>query len=141
MVKTYVELGGNMETLRDTGGVGANDHSTAFGAGAMTVRMIFRVQGLWTAAKLDSDYATSATSDSGEESDEVIPPKPVFAAPEVPSGYQFVQHKKSKTLHLVDLKFPRSTECGRAVNQNYTDKPVVRWDSAVCHLCKRKHKV
>ena len=89
----------------------------------------------------DSDYATSATSDSGEESDEVIPPKPVFAAPEVPSGYQFVQHKKSKTLHLVDLKFPRSTECGRAVNQNYTDKPVVRWDSAVCHLCKRKHKV
>lgn len=88
----------------------------------------------------DSDYATSATSDSGAESDEFVPPKPVFKAPEPPRGYSFVQHKKSKTLHLVDFKFPRSTECGRTVNHNYEHNAMVKWDSAVCHLCNRKHK-
>ena len=81
----------------------------------------------------------SATSDSDEDSVEYTPQRAVFSAPEPPEGFKFVQHKKSKTLHLVDYRYPNSTECARAVNPNYSSEAVVRWDSAVCHLCNRKH--
>ena len=83
-------------------------------------------------------YDTSGTSDSDEESVELQQEKPVFFPPEPPEGFKFVQHKRTKTLHLVDHRFPSSTNCGRMVDSNYHGEAAVRWDSAVCHTCKKK---
>ena len=83
-------------------------------------------------------YDTSGTSDSDEESVELQQEKPIFFPPEPPEGFKFVQHKRTKTLHLVDHRFPSSTNCGRMVDSNYHGEASVRWDSAVCHNCKKK---
>lgn len=48
---------------------------------------------------------TSSSSESDSESLALGEVNTVIAPPELPQGYKFVQHRRTKTMHLVDLKF------------------------------------
>lgn len=91
-------------------------------------------------AEIDEDHYTSSSSDSEAESVVLEAPVRVFLPPRAPEGYHFMQHRRTKTLHLVDAKFPSGTCCGRLLDQNFVVPSQLRYDSATCHVCK-KHRM
>ena len=80
---------------------------------------------------------SSSSSDSESESVQLEPRPKLFYPPKAPDGFCFVQNKRTKTLHLVDDMYPSGTCCGRVIDKNYVDPAQIRYDSAVCHLCRR----
>ena len=86
---------------------------------------------------LEEEHFTSSSSDSDAESLEYNAPVRIFQPPTAPSGFHFMQHKRTRTLHLVDAKYPHGTCCGRVLDQNFAEPSQLRWDSAVCHVCRR----
>ena len=94
-------------------------------------------------AEMDEEHYThytSSSSDSDAESVVLEAPVRVFLPPRAPEGYHFMQHRRTKTLHLVDAKFPNGTCCVRVLDQNFVVPPQLRYDSATCHVCK-KHRM
>ena len=86
---------------------------------------------------LEEGHITSSSSESETESVELEAPVKVFHPPSAPEGFKFVQNKRTKTLHLVDYKYPSGTCCGRLLDSNYVTPAQLRYDSATCHVCKR----
>ena len=86
---------------------------------------------------LEEGHITSSSSESEAESVELEAPVKVFHPPSAPEGFRFVQNKRTKTLHLVDYKYPSGTCCGRLLDSNYVTPAQLRYDSATCHVCKR----
>ena len=78
---------------------------------------------------------TDSSSDESEQS--VSPPAParVFYPPTPPEGCHFLQHVKSKTLHIIQDQNRKILECGRQVTSAYTRDFQTRWDSSVCSNC------
>ena len=70
-------------------------------------------------AEMDEEHYTSSSSDSEAESVVLEAPVRVFLPPRALGGYHFMQHGRTKTLHLVDAKFPSGTCCGRVLDQNF----------------------
>ena len=87
--------------------------------------------------QLEEGHITSSSSESESESVELAAPMRVFYPPEAPEGFKFVQNKRTKTLHLVDHRYPSGTCCGRLLDSNYMTPTQLRYDSATCHVCKR----
>jgi hypothetical protein len=87
--------------------------------------------------ELEEDHFTSSSSDSDAESVEYNAPVRMFYPPSAPLGFHFMQNKRTKTLHLVDAKYPHGTCCGRVSDQNFSEPAQLRYDSAVCHVCRR----
>ena len=87
--------------------------------------------------QLDEGHITSSSSGSDSDSVELNAPIKVFHPPEAPEGFKFVQNKRTKTLHLVDYRYPSGTCCGRVLDSNYQTPAQLRYDSATCHVCKR----
>ncbi|CAK9080526.1 unnamed protein product [Durusdinium trenchii] len=83
------------------------------------------------------------SSDSSDSEESATPPETYvkkFQPPVAPENCSFLQHKRTKTLHVVDSRFPRSTGCGRLVSADYVAPSNVRYDAAVCHTCSRHAK-
>ena len=89
---------------------------------------------------IDEGHITSSSSESDSDSVELNAPVKVFLPPVAPDGFKFVQNKRTKTLHLVDYKYPSGTCCGRLLDAHYTTPAQIRYDSATCHVCK-KHRM
>ena len=70
---------------------------------------------------LEEGHITSSSSESEAESVELEAPTKVFHPPSAPEGFKFVQNERTKTLHLVDYKYPRGTCCGRFLNAKLRD--------------------
>ena len=87
--------------------------------------------------ELEEDHFTSSSSDSEAESVEYNAPVRMFYPPSAPLGFHFMQNKRTKTLHLVDAKYPHGTCCGRVLDKNFSEPAQLRYDSAVCHVCRR----
>ena len=87
--------------------------------------------------ELAEKHFTSSSSDSDAESLEYNAPVRIFQPPTAPSGFHFMQHKRTRTLHLVDAKYPHGTCYGRVLDQNFAEPSQLRYDSAVCHVCRR----
>ena len=82
---------------------------------------------------------TDSSSDESEQSSEPPAPARLFHPPTPPDGCYFLQHSKSKTLHIIPNHRNRILECGRQVTDAYTRDFQTRWDSSVCsHCLKRK---
>ena len=67
---------------------------------------------------LEEEHFTRSSSDSDAESLEYNAPVRIFQPPTAPSGFHFMQHKRTRTLHLADAKYPHGTCCGRVLYQN-----------------------
>ena len=87
--------------------------------------------------QLEEGHITSSFSESEAESVELEAPIKIFHPPSAPEGFQFVQNKRTKTLHLVDYKYLSGTCCGRVLDANYVTPTQHRYGSATCHVCKR----
>ncbi|CAL1132459.1 unnamed protein product [Cladocopium goreaui] len=70
--------------------------------------------------ELEEDHFTSSSSDSEAESVEYNAPVRMFYPPSAPLGFHFMQNKRTKTLHLVDAKYPHGTCCGRVLDKNFS---------------------
>jgi hypothetical protein len=87
--------------------------------------------------QLEEGHITSSFSESEAESVELEAPIKIFHPPSAPEGFQFVQNKRTKTLHLVDYKYLSGTCCVRVLDANYVTPTQLRYGSATCHVCKR----
>ena len=87
--------------------------------------------------EMDETHFTSSSSESDAESVEYQAPVRMFRPPSAPDGYHFMQHRRTKTLHLVDYKYPAGTCCGRVLDQNFVAPTQLRYDSPTCHVCRR----
>ena len=81
---------------------------------------------------------TDSSSDESEQSSEPPAPPRLFLPPTPPEGYHFLQHSKSKTLHIIQDHRVRILECGRKVTEAYTREFQTRWDSSVCSNCLKQ---
>jgi len=86
---------------------------------------------------LEEEHFTSSSSENDAESVEYNAPVRIFQPPTAPLGFHFMRHKRTRTLHLVDAKYPHGTCCGRVLDQNFSELAQLRYDSAVCHVCRR----
>ena len=62
---------------------------------------------------LEEGHITSSSAESEAGRVELEAPVRVFHPPSAPEGFRFVQNKRTKTLHLVDYKYPSGTCCGK----------------------------
>ena len=81
---------------------------------------------------------TDSSSDESEQVVEQPAPARLFHPPVPPDGCQFVQHSKSKTLHIIPDHRTKILECGRQVTDAYTRDFRTRWDSSVCSNCLKR---
>ena len=86
----------------------------------------------------DDDICTDSSGEESDESVEMADPGPGFDPPKVPDSFKFMQNKRTKTLRLVDLQYPSSTCCGRFIDSNFYIEANSKYDSATCHMCKRR---
>jgi len=68
--------------------------------------------------ELEERHVMSSSSDSDAESLEYDALVKILQPPTEPSGFHFMQHKRTRTLHLADAKYPHGTCCGRVLYQN-----------------------
>ena len=87
--------------------------------------------------EMDENHYTSSSSESEAESVECQAPVRLSRPLVAPDGYHFVQHKSTKTLHLVKYKYPAGTCCGRVLDSNFLVASQLRYDSPTCHVCRR----
>ena len=81
---------------------------------------------------------TDSSSDESEQSCEPPAPARLFHPPKPPDGHYFLQHSKSKTIHIIQDHRNRILECGRQVTDAYTRDFQTRWDSSVCSHCLKR---
>jgi len=81
---------------------------------------------------------TDSSSDESEQLSEPPAPPRLFLPPTPPGGCHFLQHSKSKTLHIIQDHRVRILECGRKVTEAYTREFQTRWDSSVCSNCLKQ---
>ena len=60
---------------------------------------------------LEGGHMTNSSSESEAERVELEEPTKVFHPPRTPEGFEFVQNKRTKALHLVDGKHPSGACC------------------------------
>lgn len=84
-----------------------------------------------------SHITTDSSSDdsSGEEEPRALVQKQ-FLPPVAPAGHVFVKHSKSKMHHYLADGMQHVLVCGRAKTAVYENATVLRYDSAVCHMCQ-----
>ena len=88
------------------------------------------------ASDVQSEHVTTdSSSDESEQMPEPPAPARLFRPPSPPEGCHFLQHGKSKTLHIIQDQNVRILECGRQVTNAYTRDFQTRWDSSVCSNC------
>ena len=78
---------------------------------------------------------TDSSSDESEQPCDPPEPARLFHPPVPPEGCYFLQHSKSKTLHIIPNHREKILECGRQVTSAYTKNFQTRWDSSVCSNC------
>ena len=81
---------------------------------------------------------TDSSSDESEQQCEPPEPARLFHPPKPPEGFYFLQHSKSKTIHIIQNDRIRILECGRKVTDAYTRDFQTRWDSSVCSNCLKR---
>ena len=80
---------------------------------------------------------TSSSSDEGAA--ELSSARRPVHPPTVPSQLKLLQHKKLKTLHLMELQNQRVMLCGRVAEASrYENVQETRFDTPCCHTCWRK---
>lgn len=80
---------------------------------------------------------TSSSSDEGAA--ELSSARRPVHPPTVPIQLKLLQHKKLKTLHLMELQNQRVMLCGRvAETGRYENVQETRFDTPCCHTCWRK---
>ena len=80
---------------------------------------------------------TSSSSDEGAA--ELSSARRPVHPPTVPNQLKLLQHKKFKTLHLMELQNQRVMLCGRVAEPSrYANVQETRFDSPCCHTCWRK---
>ena len=80
---------------------------------------------------------TSSSSDEGAA--ELSSARRPVHPPTVPSQLKLIQHKKLKTLHLMEQQNQRVMLCGRmAETSRYENVQETRFDTPCCHTCWRK---
>lgn len=90
----------------------------------------------YQASEAQSEHVTTdSSSDESEQSCGPPAPARLFHPPVPPDGCYFLQHSKSKTLHIIQNHRNRILECGRQVTDAYTRDFQTRWDSSVCSNC------
>ena len=86
-----------------------------------------------------SEHVTTDSSSDESEQSSAQPAQPrLFLPPTPPDGCHFLQHSKSKTLHIIQDHRVRILECGRKVTDAYTRDFQTRWDSSVCSNCLKQ---
>ena len=80
---------------------------------------------------------TSSSSDEGAA--ELSSARRPVHPPTVPNQLKLLQHKKFKTLHLMELQNQRVMLCGRVAEPSrYANVQETRFDTPCCHTCWRK---
>ena len=89
----------------------------------------------------DSDRSSvhTTSSSSDEEGAEHSGARRPVRPPSVPNTLKLVQHRKWKTLHLMEMQNERVLLCGRiAEEQRYSRIHESRFDTPCCHPCWRR---
>ena len=84
----------------------------------------------------DSGHVTTDSSDSDSSALEV-PQVRRLTVPTAPQGFRFLQHRKTRMLHLMKDGNERVLECGRMVGPTHVNPQSVRFDSSVCSQCRK----
>ena len=84
----------------------------------------------------DSGHVTTGSSGS-ESSALTVPEVPRLTVPIEPAGFRFLQHKKTRMIHLIKDGNERVLECGRLVSDAHVRPSNVRFDSSVCSQCRK----
>ena len=80
---------------------------------------------------------TSSSSDEGAA--ELSSARRPVHPPTVPNQLKLLQHKRFRTLHLMELQNQRVMLCGRvAETSRYTNVQGTKFDTPCCHMCWRK---
>ena len=85
----------------------------------------------------EGGHVTTDSSSSKSEQEERQQVHRQFDPSQAPSGFMFVQHQRSKLLHLISVDNQRALACGRLKNAAYAPPQLLRYDLAVCHACQR----
>ena len=89
----------------------------------------------------DSEEVQTTSSSSDESGAELSIARRVMQQPRVPSELKLIQHKKLKTLHLMETQNNRVMLCGRIAEQTrYDNVQETRFDTPCCHVRWRKIK-
>eukprot|EP00435_Cladocopium_sp_Y103_P071210 s1948_g37.t1 len=89
----------------------------------------------------DSDRSSvnTTSSSSDEEAAEHSGARRPVRPPQVPAELKLVQHRKWKTLHLMEMQNERILLCGRVADPDrYTRIHESRFDTPCCHMCWRR---
>ena len=88
----------------------------------------------------DSGCSVATTSSSSdEEAAELSSARRPVHPPKVPNQLKLLQHRKLKTLHLMELQNQRIMLCGRVAEPSrYESVQETRFDTPCCHTCWRK---
>ena len=88
----------------------------------------------------DSGCSVATTSSSSDEgAAELSSARRPVHPPKVPSQLKLIQHRKLKTLHLMEWQNQRVMLCGRvAETGRYDNVQETRFDTPCCHTCWRK---
>ena len=109
-------------------------------AGAKTVIEVKDEPELVEDSDPEEDIESCSTS-SEEPRPAVIKHFPVVQPTAAPEGYNLWQHKKLKTLHLMDVNYFKVFACGRSVGSLHEKlKEAPQFDTPLCSNCfNRKH--
>ena len=84
--------------------------------------------------KTESDSGSSESSAGLEESGRGAK---LLGVPKPMAGTKFLQHTKSRMLHMMRDCDVKLLARGRAASDDYKPPGVVRYDSSVCRNCRR----
>ncbi|CAE7743608.1 unnamed protein product [Symbiodinium sp. CCMP2592] len=86
----------------------------------------------------DSDSSSSSgSSDSSDSSGSDDEPARIMPPPEPAEGTTFLQHQRTRLLHMIADNNRRVLMCGRMVSDLYSLPQRIRFDSSVCRNCKK----
>ena len=97
------------------------------------------VIGLDTCSENSLEAADTTSSSSDEAGAEFSSATRPVQQPRIPSQLKLIQHKKLKTLHLMELQNQRVMLCGRVAEPaRYDNLQETRFDTPCCHMCWKK---
>ena len=87
----------------------------------------------------DSEAVDTTSSSSDESGAELGTARRVVQRPRVPKSLKLIQHRKLKTLHLMEQQNQKIMLCGRVAEPSrYDNVAETRFDTPCCHVCWRK---
>ena len=90
-------------------------------------------------ADVESEAVDTTSSSSDESGAELGTARRVVQRPRVPRSLKLIQHRKLKTLHLMEQQNQRIMLCGRVADPSrYDNVAETRFDTPCCHVCWRK---